>query len=107
MIWISSLGYIEAKDPQRSYTWTIATVTFGICTYLGRMGKHMTPWKRWFSIVLGTLVTCIYLLVLPYFGILPKKIVRNELGDTAKSAWKGSLAMLEDAIQNPCDVEAG
>jgi len=106
MIWISSLGYIEAKDPQRSYTWTIATVTFGICTYLGRMGKHMTPWKRWFSIVLGTIVTCVWQLLLPHLGLLPKKIIRDELGATAQAAWSGSMAMLEDAIQNAGDVEA-
>jgi len=100
-------GFIEKKDPTRSYTWTIATVTFGICTYLGRMGKFMTPWKRWWSIVLGTIVTAIWLLLLPWLGVLPKKIVRDELGETAKAAWNGCVVMLEDAIENPGDAEAG
>jgi len=107
IIWITTLGFIEKKDPARSYTWTIATVTFGICTYLGRMGKFMTPWKRWFSIVLGTLVSCFYLLLLPYLGVLPKVIVRDELGETAKKAWSGCVVMLEDAIENSGDAEAG
>jgi hypothetical protein len=107
VIWITTLGFIEKKDPSRSYTWTIATVTFGICTFLGRMGKLMTPWKRWFSIVLGTIVTAFYLLLLPYLGVLPRVIVRDELGATARKAWLGCVVMLEDALENPGDDQAG
>lgn len=106
-VWVMTLGVIEKKNPSRSYTWTIATVTFGICTYLGRMGKFMTPWKRWFSIVLGTLVCCVWLLLLPWLGLLPRKIIRDDLAQTAKSAVNGSMSMLEDAMENPGDEEAG
>jgi hypothetical protein len=106
IVWVWTLGYIEKKNPSRSYTWTIATVTFGICTYLGRMGKYMTPWKRWWSIVLGTLVCVVWLLLLPWLGLLPKKTIRNDLGNTTKAAITGSMTMLEDAMENPGDDEA-
>jgi len=101
-----TFGFIEKKDPNRSYTWTIATVTFGICTYLGRMGKPWTPWKRWWSIILGTIVTCIWQLLLPQLGVFPRRIVRDELGETAKAAWSSCLTMLEDALENSGDSVA-
>lgn len=101
-----TFGFVEKLDPSRSYTWTIATVTFGICTYLGRMGKPWTPWKRWWSIILGTIVTCIWQLLLPQLGVLPRKIVRDELGENAKAAFRSCLTMLEDALENSGDAEA-
>jgi len=101
-----TFAVVEKKQPARSYTWTIATVTFGICTYLGRMGKPWTPWKRWWSIVLGTIVTCFWQLLLPQLGVLPRKIVRDELGENAKAAWSSCLTMLEDALENSGDSEA-
>lgn len=106
VVWITALGYMEKKDPSRSYIWTIGTVTFGICTYLGRAGKTVTPWKRWFSIMLGTLVTAFVQLLLPQLGIFPGNEVKDELINVAEAAWKGSVAMLEEAMQNPRDEEA-
>jgi len=106
-VWFSALGIIEAKDPNRSYTWTIGTVTFGICTYLGRMGKAWTPWKRWFSIILGTLITAVFQLLLPKLGVYPGKNVSDELCEATKAIWSKSVAMVEDSIENAQDSEAG
>merc|ERR1719160_1067193 len=106
LFWLTTLAFIEKKDPSRSYTWTIAVVTFGICCYLPRWGREMTSWKRWLSIFQGTLICAFWTLLLPMLGLYPGKTVDKELKAQATSLWKKSLNMVEEAIQNPKDEEA-
>jgi len=105
-VWSLVFAYCEKKDSSRSYCWTIAAVTFGICVFLPRWGRSRTAWKRWWSIMQGTAVAAFWLWVVPLFGILRKPAVSQEFHKMLSTVCKESLTMVADALEQPGEAQS-